>query len=126
MSMSRSNRLRGAALALAASVLAACATAPETGRSQLLLVDAGQEAQMGFSAFERKKQQTPRAADRAANQQLQTAIAFWRRLQANNAGRGGKGPEFLSTHPLDETRIAELQKFLPQAMAEYQRAGGRG
>ncbi|WP_295438735.1 M48 family metallopeptidase [uncultured Thiodictyon sp.] len=267
--MSMSNPLRGAALLLAVCALAACATAPETGRSQLLLVDAGQEAEMGLSAFQQKKLQTPISRDRAGNQQLQAvggriarvarlpnarwefvlfadpepnafalpggkvgvntgilpitkdeaglaavvaheiahvsarhgaermsqgmaaqvggvilsvaleasgyggatrslatnayglgtrygvlmpysrlqeaeadrigllymaragydpreAIAFWRRFQSYNAGRGGKGPEFLSTHPLDETRIAELQKFLPQAMAEYQRAGGRG
>ena len=54
------------------------------------------------------------------------AIAFWQRFQAYNAGHGGAGPEFLSTHPLDSTRIAELQKYLPQALAEYRKAGGAG
>lgn len=53
------------------------------------------------------------------------AIDFWKRFQAYNQARGGKGVEFLSTHPLDDNRIAQLQKYLPQAMAEYRRAGGR-
>ena len=54
------------------------------------------------------------------------AIAFWKRFQAYNSKSGGKSLEFLSTHPLDDSRIAELQKHLPKALAEYRRAGGRG
>ena len=54
------------------------------------------------------------------------AITFWQRFQAYNSHRGGGSIEFLSTHPLDENRIAELQKYLPQALAEYRRAGGQG
>lgn len=258
------------ALALSSSLLmAACATAPETGRSQLVMIDPAQEAQLGFSAFEQKKRQTPIARDSAAQRQLQEvgqriarvasvpnarwefvvfedkeanafalpggkvgintgilpitkndaglaavvahevahvsarhgaermsqgmavqlggavlsavlgasgyggmthdvamqafglgaqygllmpysrlqeseadrigllymaragydpreAVAFWQRFSAYNAARGGKGPAFLSTHPLDDTRIADLQKAMPQAMAEYQRAVKRG
>jgi len=40
------------------------------------------------------------------------APAFWERM----AQQGGKGPEFLSTHPSDEHRMEELQKELPEAM----------
>jgi predicted Zn-dependent protease len=54
------------------------------------------------------------------------AIAFWQRFQAYKAKSGGRTPEFLSTHPLDNNRIAQLQKFLPQALAEYERAKARG
>ncbi len=32
------------------------------------------------------------------------------------------GPSFLSTHPVDAHRISELQRHLPQALAEYQQA----
>jgi len=33
---------------------------------------------------------------------------------------GGKGPaEFLSTHPGHETRIEQLKKWMPEAMAIY-------
>jgi predicted Zn-dependent protease len=53
------------------------------------------------------------------------AIAFWQRFAAYNSGKGGGMPEFLSTHPMDRNRIVQLQKFMPQAVAEYQRAGGR-
>lgn len=53
------------------------------------------------------------------------AIAFWQRFKAHNRGQGGRSPEFLSTHPLDAGRIAELQRYLPRAMAEYERARAR-
>jgi predicted Zn-dependent protease len=45
------------------------------------------------------------------------SIAFWRRM----AAKGGSGsPEFLSTHPVDTRRIAELEKLMPEAMKYYQ------
>jgi len=46
------------------------------------------------------------------------AVGFWQRF---SAGKEGNGPnlEFLSTHPLDETRIEQLQQLMPQAMAEF-------
>jgi predicted Zn-dependent protease len=50
------------------------------------------------------------------------AIAFWKRFAAYNTKRGGKPPEFLSTHPLDARRIAQLEQLLPRARAEYERA----
>ncbi|MBK5931973.1 peptidase M48 family protein [Halochromatium salexigens] len=53
------------------------------------------------------------------------AIGFWQRFVAYNAQRGGAPPEFLSTHPLDQRRIAELERSLPQAVAEYERARAR-
>ncbi len=53
------------------------------------------------------------------------AIAFWKRFSAYAAQHGGQPIEFLSTHPVDATRIAQLEALLPQAMAEYQAAGGR-
>ena len=53
------------------------------------------------------------------------AIEFWKRFAAYNAKRGGKPPEFLSTHPLDARRIAELEQMMPRARAEYERAKAR-
>jgi predicted Zn-dependent protease len=53
------------------------------------------------------------------------AVAFWQRFQAYNAKRGGRPPEFLSTHPLDNNRIAHLKELLPEALAEYERAKAR-
>jgi len=44
------------------------------------------------------------------------APAFWERMSA--AG-GGQPPEFLSTHPSDETRIRKLNEHLPEALRYY-------
>ena len=46
----------------------------------------------------------------------QEAIPFWERMSA--AG-GANPPEFLSTHPSDETRIRKLKQFMPEAIKYY-------
>ena len=46
------------------------------------------------------------------------AIEFWKRFK-NFKGNRNKTPAFLSTHPLDDTRIAQLQKMLPEATRLY-------
>lgn len=50
---------------------------------------------------------------------------FWRRMAALSQGAP---PEFLSTHPANETRIAQIEEYMPDAMEAYQAAlaaGGR-
>jgi predicted Zn-dependent protease len=70
--MSRTRFFAGAvSLALAVSVLTACATAPETGRSQVLLVSTAEEARMGFKAFEQIKQKKPQVRGGSDWQALQ-------------------------------------------------------
>jgi predicted Zn-dependent protease len=254
-------RLLAASCMLAA--VAGCATAPETGRRQVLLIDSLQEAQLGLQSFQKIKQQTPVSRDRQANAQLQSvgrriagvvsipnaewefvlfesdepnafalpggkigvntgilpitqteaglatviaheiahvtarhgaermsqdllvqlggtaltaalgsqsaltrdlamqaygvgtevgvmlpysrvqeyeadrvgllymaragfdpteAVGFWERFQAENRVGRTATPEFLSTHPLDDARIAQIRRFLPQAIAEYEAA----
>ena len=49
-----------------------------------------------------------------------TAISFWERMSKSG---GARPPEWLSTHPLDETRIAEMKKNLPEAMKYYEASG---
>ncbi|MBC8154153.1 MAG: M48 family metallopeptidase [Bacteroidetes bacterium] len=49
----------------------------------------------------------------------QEAINFWGRMA--KAGGGRKPPEFISTHPSDQRRIADLQRLLPEAMKYYKR-----
>lgn len=44
------------------------------------------------------------------------AVEFWERMSAN---KSGKVPEFISTHPSDETRIKKIKEFLPQALKYY-------
>ncbi|MEM9284006.1 MAG: M48 family metallopeptidase [Verrucomicrobiota bacterium] len=52
------------------------------------------------------------------------SVALWKRFAAWRSGSGTtQGPVFLSSHPLDQRRISELQQFLPQAQAEYQANG---
>jgi predicted Zn-dependent protease len=48
----------------------------------------------------------------------ESAVIFWERMSASS---DSKPPEFLSTHPSDATRIAELKKALPEAMKYYNR-----
>ncbi|APF20916.1 M48 family metallopeptidase [Caldithrix abyssi] len=47
------------------------------------------------------------------------AVKFWERM-AKMSG-GNKPPEFLSTHPSDETRIKNLKKILPDALKYYKK-----
>jgi len=46
------------------------------------------------------------------------APAFWERMTATK--QGGAPPEFLSTHPSDETRIRNLRELIPEAMKYYE------
>lgn len=50
------------------------------------------------------------------------AVAFWTRFKEWSDRRGGSPPEFLSTHPMDERRIQELQNHMPEALAAYEQA----
>lgn len=47
----------------------------------------------------------------------QEAIPFWQRMAA--AGDGQKPPQLLSSHPADQTRITQLQKYMPEALKYY-------
>ena len=46
----------------------------------------------------------------------QEAIPFWQRMSDQS---GGNPPEFLSTHPSDETRLRKLKQFMPEALKYY-------
>ena len=47
------------------------------------------------------------------------AVGFWERMA--KVKQGGSPPEFLSTHPSDETRIAQIKQWLPEAMKYYKK-----
>jgi predicted Zn-dependent protease len=53
----------------------------------------------------------------------QTAVGVWQRM-AKRSGR--RPPPFLSTHPTPESRIEDIKKFLPQAMAQFRPQGDDG
>lgn len=47
-----------------------------------------------------------------------SAVSFWQRMSSAAQGNGAP-PEILSSHPSDASRIAEIQKRLPEAMKYY-------
>ena len=49
------------------------------------------------------------------------AAELWRRMKANSGGNAP--PEFLSTHPSNDTRIANLTAWAPEAKAEAAKYG---
>jgi predicted Zn-dependent protease len=49
------------------------------------------------------------------------AITFWERMSASSGDN--KPPEFISTHPSDATRIANLKRLIPEAKAEALKFG---
>lgn len=52
------------------------------------------------------------------------AAAFWKKMVAANKGQA-KPPEFLSSHPAEETRIKNLEQLAPQYMPLYESARKR-
>lgn len=51
----------------------------------------------------------------------QEAIPLWQRMQSASSGQ--RPPEFLSTHPTEENRIARLQSLMPEALKYYKPMG---
>lgn len=47
------------------------------------------------------------------------APEFWKRMAASK--QGGQPPEFLSTHPSDQTRINDITSWIPEAMKYYKK-----
>jgi predicted Zn-dependent protease len=47
------------------------------------------------------------------------ALDFWTRMSQSNTG--GSPPEFLSTHPSYQTRIADLKSYMPEALQYYKK-----
>jgi predicted Zn-dependent protease len=48
-----------------------------------------------------------------------TAVAFWERMAKMKSGQAP--PEFLSTHPSDESRIKNIKSLIPEAMTYYRK-----
>ncbi|MFZ1983751.1 MAG: M48 family metallopeptidase [Desulfatitalea sp.] len=48
------------------------------------------------------------------------AVPFWQRM--NGEEKGARPPELLSTHPAPDTRIADIERYLPEAMPYYEKA----
>jgi predicted Zn-dependent protease len=51
------------------------------------------------------------------------AVTFWQRFA--EANKGGKPPEWLSTHPADDKRVEQIKLLLPDAIKEYEQQHGK-
>jgi predicted Zn-dependent protease len=113
MSQGLAVQLGGLALSVALSE-----RAPET--QNLFLQSYGLGSNLGMLAYSRSHESE---ADKLglvfmamAGYDPQSAISFWKRMSE----QGGQAPpQLLSTHPSDETRIADLQAFMPEALKYY-------
>jgi predicted Zn-dependent protease len=89
--------------------------------SQIFAQAVGYGSQLGMLSFSRKHESE---ADRIglifmamAGYDPQEAPKFWERMSANSGGQ--KPPEWLSTHPSDNTRISDLKAAMPEALKYY-------
>lgn len=113
----------------AAAILAACTTAPVTGRKQLNLVGDSTINQLGVQAYQQEIGKAKKDTDPAHVEMVQrvskrladTAEAQfhpgyqWETTVIDDP----KPPAFLSDHPSDEQRIADIQRELPEAEAAF-------
>lgn len=112
------------ALQLGAQVLGAASQMSNNQGVAIINQVYGIGAPIGMLKFSRNDEL---AADRAgliimamAGYNPNDAITFWERMAGAKADSGGAPPEFLSTHPSDARRIAQLQQYIPEAMQYYQ------
>ena len=113
--MSQALALQGVGMSLQAML-----SEKPTLASEIFLQSYGIGGQLGLLAYGRKQESE---ADKLglvfmamAGYDPRIAPAFWQRMAAQG---GPKPPEFLSTHPSDEHRIADLQAYMPEAMKYY-------
>jgi Zn-dependent protease with chaperone function len=93
---------------------------PQT-TSDIFLTAYGVGSQLGQLAYSRQHEYE---ADKLgmvfmamAGYDPSSTITFWQKM--SHLHGGASIPEFLSTHPSDENRIAKMQEFLPEAMKYY-------
>lgn len=94
-----------------------------TAGQQLLMQAVGAGTSVGMLKFSREHESE---ADHMgiifmamAGYDPNQAPSFWERMSTLSGGQ--QPPEFLSTHPSHETRIRDLQGWIPEAMQYYQK-----
>lgn len=120
MSQGLAQQLGGAALSVAMTSRPA-----ETQNLFMNLYGIG--SQVGMLGYSRQQESE---ADRLgiifmamAGYDPREAIPFWARMAEMSEGQQ-RPPEFLSTHPSSETRVRNLEKYMPEAL-KYYKAGNR-
>jgi predicted Zn-dependent protease len=103
------------------STLGAAMGQNPTATKQIFLEAVGMGANLGALKFSRKHESE---ADHIglifmsmAGYDPAQAPKFWERMTSLSGGQ--KPPEFMSTHPSDETRIKDLQGWMPEALGYY-------
>jgi predicted Zn-dependent protease len=100
------------------------AAAGAAGVSNLTMAAIGLGAQVGFllpysRAHESEADYIGILLMAKAGYDPSESVALWQRM-SKATGEGGRPPELLSTHPNPETRIGDLQGWMPQAQQYYQ------
>lgn len=119
----RERMSQGLAQQLGLSTISAALGQNPSMTNQLLLQAVGIGSQIGMLKFSRQHESE---ADEIglmfmaiAGYDPREAPKFWERMAAGSKGAGA--PEWLSTHPSDETRISDLNKNMPKAMKYYEK-----
>jgi len=105
------------------STLSAALGQNPSATSQIFMQAVGMGSNLGMLKFSRQHESE---ADHIglifmamAGYDPNNAPIFWKRMVAMNTGQ--KPPEFMSTHPSDETRIKDLEGWLPEARGYYKK-----
>lgn len=111
---------QGMAAQLGVSSIQVALSQNPTTTNQLFMQAAGVGTQVGMLKFSRNHESE---ADKMglifmamAGYDPSEAVKFWELMSAASQGAP---PEFLSTHPSHDRRIADLQDFMPEAMKYY-------
>jgi predicted Zn-dependent protease len=108
---------------LGLSALSVAIEQKPTLTNQVLLQAAGVGTQLGMLKFSRSHEsesdQMGLIFMAMAGYDPHEAPKFWERMNA--ASGGAAPPEFLSTHPHPQTRIKDLNKWMPEAMKYYKK-----
>jgi predicted Zn-dependent protease len=120
MSQGLAQQLGGVALSVALS--------SKTAETQNLFMQAyGVGSNVGFALPHSRKQELE--ADRLgliytalAGYNPREAVPLWERME--KLSNGQKPPQFLSTHPAEQTRINELNKHMAEALTYYKPVNG--
>lgn len=119
----RERMSQGLAANMGISTLGAAMGQNPTMTKDIFMQAVGMGTQIGMLKFSRQHESE---ADKIglifmaiAGYDPQEAPKFWERMSAGSGGQ--KPPEWLSTHPSDETRIADLNKAMPEAMKYYKK-----
>ncbi len=118
-----SNQLAATAgITAAATILAGTSSGNDRTYLPLMMAALGAGATVGYLLPMSRAQEAE--ADRIglilmaqAGYDPREAVGMWERMRAAN--RGARAPEWLSTHPTDDTRIANIRSWVPEAMKYY-------